>query len=83
MIKLRKILLSNYLYLILIILGSFFEIYHLEKDTKSKYPSTTREVTVYLTDYKIDGNQLSLECKGKEKFIGNYYLRLNKKKTSS
>lgn len=80
MIRLRKILLSNYLYIGLLIIISLFLIYSLNQKKTSKYNSNIKEIDLIVTNYVIDGNKLNIELKGRENLIGNYYFKTKKEK---
>lgn len=80
MIKLRKILLSNYFYLLLVLVSLPFIIHSLFKTTKSIYSKDTKEIKGIVTNYFVDGDQLKLYIKGKEQVIATYYFRTQKEK---
>ena len=81
MIKLRNILLSNKLYLTLIIL---ILIYSLTITTfikhKSSYSLNETKFKLKIIEYKIDGNKLSLTLSGKENLVGIYYTKTEEEK---
>ncbi|MCI8347202.1 MAG: DNA internalization-related competence protein ComEC/Rec2 [Bacilli bacterium] len=80
MIKLRKILLSNYFYLLLVLVSLPFIIHSLFKTTKSIYSKDTKEIKGIVTNYFSDGDQLKLYIKGKEQVIATYYFKTKKEK---
>lgn len=80
MIKLRKILLSNYFYLLLVLVSLPFIIHSLFKTTKSIYSKDTKEIKGIVTNYFADGDQLKLYIKGKEQVIATYYFKTQKEK---
>lgn len=80
MIKLRKILLSNYFYLLLVLVSLPFIIHSIFKTTKSIYSKDTKEIKGIVTNYFADGDQLKLYIKGKEQVIATYYFKTQKEK---
>ena len=76
MLKLRKILLCNSLYYLILLLSL---IYFLITTIFIKYQSIYNpDDTVFegiLTKYNFDGNKLSYEINGQEKIIGTYYFK--------
>ncbi len=80
MIKLRKILLSNYFYLLLVLVSLPVIIHSLFKTTKSIYSKDTKEIKGIVTNYFADGDQLKLYIKGKEQVIATYYFKTQKEK---
>lgn len=75
MLKLRKALLCNYLYYIIIFLAL---LYFLITTIFIKHSSVYNDETSFvgtIIDYKIDGDKLSLTINGKEKIIGTYYFQ--------
>lgn len=81
MLKLRKILLCNYpYYLILFIALLTFLIRTVFVTYKSQYNINTKEITGQLIKYNIDGDKLSLIIKGKEKVQCTYYLQTEEEK---
>lgn len=81
LIRLRKILLCNSFYFMLLVLGVCFLVFSFTQSSKSKYPLETKEVEAVVTNYLVDGNKLNLEIKAKEKFIGNYYFKTKMERT--
>ncbi|MDD4036442.1 MAG: hypothetical protein PHS45_03895, partial [Bacilli bacterium] len=75
MLKLRIILLYDYLYLILtIIVLTSSLVYTNTVIRKSKYFGNEKVIEGYIHNYNIDGNKLTINIIGKEKLIGNYYF---------
>ncbi len=82
-LKLRILLLQNKLYIILFVLASVFSLLYTNIiNFKSLYNINETIFTLIITDYKVDGNKLSLEFVGKEKIIGNYYFDSLKEKNN-
>ena len=81
MLRLRKILLLNKIYIILLILVLLYSII-ITKVIKheSIYNGKENYFETKIIKFKIDGNKLSLELKGKEKLIGNYYIKTEEEK---
>ena len=73
MLLLRKILLHNILFISLLLISIFFAIYRV-KNLKSVYEGSENELIIKIIDYKIDGNSLQIEGKGKEKIKISYYF---------
>lgn len=80
MLRLRKILLLNYVYYIFLIISLLIVLLTVNMPKISKYHPKETEVVGVLTSYHIDSSKLSLTLKGKEKLIGTYYF-FNKKRT--
>ena len=74
MLRLRKILLCNYLYFFLLLLVSILTICRINLNHKSYYSLNTKEVIGKLVEYNIDGNELKLTIRAKENLIANYYF---------
>ena len=74
MIKLRTVLLSNKLYIILIILVLIFSLIRININNTSKYNINTRIIEGIIIDKYIDGNKIDLTIKGKEKIICTKYF---------
>ena len=79
MIRLRKILLCNYIYLIILFLAALYIIIYVST-YKIKYLHTLNDTTFKLkiTDYKIDGNQITFNFNSD--IIGKYYFESQKDK---
>ena len=73
MIKLRKILLSNYFYICLFIIVIIYTIFQIYLPKVSIFKKDT-------TSFKVDGNKLKLEVKNKEKLIAYYYFQTKKER---
>ncbi len=80
LIRLRKILLSNYLYLFLIVIGTIYILINANLKTNSKYKINDKLIFGVLTNYSVDGGKLSLEITGKEKIVGTYYFETKSEK---
>lgn len=75
MIKLRTLLLYNYVYIILTIIAIGYSYFMMNcYPYQSKYKITDNTIDGYIHNYKIDGNKLSIVLIGKEKIIVNYYF---------
>lgn len=73
--KLKIILNSNFLYILLLVLSILYVIY--EKylvDDKSIYDENDKVFILEVIDKKLDGNKLSLDLKGEEDLVGTYYI---------
>ena len=81
MLRLRKVLLLNKIYIISLILVLVYSVI-ITKVVKheSTYNDSENYFEAKITKYEIDGNKLSLELKGKEKLVGNYYIKTEKEK---
>lgn len=78
-IRLRKILLLDKLYLILLFLTFIFLfIYHINYKVSNKYSLNDNEFKLTIKKYNIDGDKLSIEFK--ENLIGVYYFKTKKEK---
>ncbi len=76
--KLNQILQSNYFYILLIIISAFY--IYLNYSKKSVLDINTKEFKGIIEYYKIDGDKLTLQVKGKERIIANYYIKSKKEK---
>jgi len=75
-LKLRILLLQNKFYLILFILTTAFSLIFTNYIKRvSIYNDQDTNFNLKINAYKIDGNKLTLELKGKENLIGNYYFK--------
>ena len=71
--KLKNILQCNYIFYILLILSVLYVFINISYiDSKSKYTGKETKIYGYITDYKIDGDKLTITLKSKEKLIVNY-----------
>lgn len=80
MIKLRKILLCNYLYIFLIILVLIITFIRINIKYTSSYSNNSKELYGYIKEISIDGNKLRMILKGKELVISNYYFKRKSEK---
>lgn len=80
MIKLRKILLCNYLYIFLIILVLIITFIRINIKYTSSYSNNSKELYGYIKEINIDGNKLRMILKGKELVISNYYFKRESEK---
>ncbi len=82
MLKLRKILLCDKLYIIttllILLLALIITLY---VPYKSKYKKSDTAFTCKITKYEIDGNLLDLNLLCKEKIKGSYYIKTKEEKT--
>ena len=75
LIKLKIILNYNLFYISLFILLSIYIVIRINNRLDlSTYNINETCFDLIVTDYKFDGNKLSLELKGKEKLVGTYYI---------
>lgn len=74
MIRLRKILLCNYPFYILLFCSLVFVLIKINVGYESIYKGDDKYVTGYLENYYIDGNRLTITLDSREKIIGNYYF---------
>ena len=83
MLKLRTLLLCNYLFLTVGVIGIFYSLVITNfYNRKSLYNINDNEVTGIINYIFIDGNHLKLEMKGKEKIIVNYFFKTKIEKES-
>ena len=75
MLKLRKILLSNYFYLILIILSFLIFSFRLALPRKSILNSKDNYFYGTVTKYNLTSSKLTIYLKNKETVIGTYYFQ--------
>ena len=84
MIRLRKILLSKYIYITLFIISLIYLVIYINIDFSSKFNGNERRVTGEVISIKYQGNKMTLTIKAIEKFIATYYFdtkeELNKTK---
>ncbi len=79
--KLKNILQCNYIFYILLILSVLYVFINISYiDSKSKYTGKETKIYGYITDYKIDGDKLTITLKSKEKLIVNYYFKTKEEK---
>lgn len=79
MLRLRKILLSNYIYFIFIILVILISLTRLAFPLKSNYNSSSKSFTGIITKLAIKDEKLTLYIKSKESIIATCYLKKNHK----
>ena len=82
MLKLRKVLLSNYLYFAIVFLVLICTIIRITIPKQSKYSRKTTEIIGVIQNIKITDKKIEFLIKGKEKIIANYYYK-NKKEIDS
>ena len=75
MIRLKIILNSKYLYLILLLLLGIYFLYSNSISRKSNISLDNKTFKGIVTNYKIDKDILTIEVKDKEKIIGYYYFK--------
>ncbi|MEG2458148.1 MAG: hypothetical protein RSB41_04595, partial [Bacilli bacterium] len=81
MIKLRRLLLHNYPYIILCLFSFIIAlVITLLIKYKTKYDINTKTFSCTIEDIKYDGDKLSLELYGKEKLKGSLYFKTLKEK---
>ena len=80
MLKLRKILLSNYPYIILLILSVISLIIRINLYKNINIKRNT--ITGVINEYHIDSNKLDIIIKNKNKYKGTYYFKTKKEKNS-
>lgn len=73
--KLRIILQSKYLYIILIFFTLIYVIYKNLNDPGSKYNASEQKIEGIINYLKIDGNKLNIELNAKEKILISYYIK--------
>ena len=75
-IRLRKLLLCDSLYYVILILSTIFSFLYIKfYNYESIYNIDQTAFNLKINSYKIDGDKLSLELKGKENLIGTYYFK--------
>ena len=75
-IKLRKILLCDSLYYIVLILSTIFSFLYIKYyDYKIVYDENQNIFNLKINSDKIDGDKLSLELSGKENLVGTFYFK--------
>ncbi len=79
MLRLRKILLSNYLYISILIIVISISIVRLIIPKESKYNIKENSFIFIIDKYNIDNDKLTLYLKGKETVIGTYYFKNEEK----
>ena len=80
-IKLRKILLYDILYIVILSLSTIFSFLYIKYYAyKSIYNISDNNFNLKIYSYKIDGDKLSLELHGRENLVGTYYFKTLKEK---
>ena len=82
MLKLRKILLCNYLYYIVLIVCLIITITRINLPRNSKYKLSDKQILGIVTNIGIDGNKLDLTIRAKEKIKAYYYFTTVEEKES-
>lgn len=83
LIRLRKILLCNWIYIVLSLIALIYSLIMMNWYTyQSKYDINEKELAGYIHSYKIDGDKLNILLIGKEKIIINYYFKSLSEKES-
>lgn len=82
MLKLRTLLLYNYIYYLILILSLILVFYRLNNISPSKYSEKNRKFTGIITNIKIEGDllQFTLEDKTKERVQTTYYFNTKEEK---
>ena len=79
MLKLRKILLHDNLYIIISIFVIVLSLLRLNYKTNSKYSINTKSIEGVITNITKNTDNITIELKAKEKILINYYLKSNEK----
>jgi len=73
--RIRKILLKDYIYYLLVSFTLIFTLLYTNLyNIPSKYNGNEPKFVGTIINTNIDGNKLSITIKAKEKLIGNYYI---------
>ena len=75
LIRLRKILLCNYLYYIFLILIILFSIFRINYKYKSIYSNQTKEVKGIIKDLSIKNDKTNITITSDENVIGTFYYK--------
>lgn len=75
MLKLRILLLSNYLYIFLLIITGVYCFIIINIGYQPKYKLNETEIKGYIYDIKINNQKLSIIIIGKEKVLGHYFFK--------
>ena len=82
--RLRKILLSKFIYITLFIISLIYLVIYINIDFTSKFEGSENKITGEVIALKYQGNKMTLTLKTKEKLIATYYFNteeeLNKTK---
>ena len=73
--RLKIILNSKYLYIVLFLILIIYFLYYISIDRKSNISLSNNTYSGIVTNYKIDKELLTIEVKGNEKIIGYYYFK--------
>lgn len=80
LLRLRKILLCNYPYYIFLFICVLITIYRIHLPVKSNYNLSNKKILGIVTHIHIDGNELELTIKAKEKVKSYYYFESKEEK---
>ena len=75
MLKLRKILLCDYIYYLILLVAIIFSLINLTLPKKSKYTGKEKEVIGTVTKINTKDDKITIILKAKEKLIVTYYLK--------
>ena len=75
MLRLRKVLLSNYLYIIILVIVSLISLIRLIVPKESIYKDNQTTFNSIVEKYSIDQDKLTIYLKDKETLIGYYYFK--------
>ena len=78
MLRLRKILLLDYIYYLILVVVILLSIIRLSIPKISNYNENTKKVTGIVINYKYSNNTLTITLKTKEKLLVYFYLKDNK-----
>ena len=78
--KLKIKLLYSFLILIILV---FSYLKFINDYKNSEYLLTDTQFKIKVTDFKIDGDKLSMQLKNKQKIIANYYIKTESEKKCS
>lgn len=80
MIRLRKILLCDYIYYLLLLLVIIFTIFKVNINYKSNLDINTKDIKGTITNINFNGSKLNIIVKSKEKIKANYYFKTIREK---
>lgn len=81
MLRLRKILLCNYIYYVLLLISLLYTFIYIKTYVPQKIYNINENVFyTKITNIKIDGDKLTINLKGKEKLLGTYYFESEEEK---
>ena len=75
LIKLKNLLQSKYLYLLLILFSTLFVMVSVNRKDESIYSIEDNVFYLKVLDYKIKDNKITLKLKGNENLVANYYFK--------